>query len=181
MSLRADRLLPIGIKNHDVGVRTDSDRAFSWKQSEDLCRCGRRQLDETIQRNSFLNDTAVVDETHSILDTGSAIRDLAEVVSAKFLLFLETKWTVIGRDDLKIVAAKSLPQLLLIRLVAQWWRHDVLGALKAFLFVIGVIEKQILRAGLRKSRQSQIAGCLNFFECVVATEVDDVHGRVRHF
>ena len=53
-------------------------------------------------------------------------------------------------------------------------------AFEAFLFVSGVIEEKILRAGFRISRQAEIARVLNFLQCVVTTEVNDVDGRIRH-
>jgi hypothetical protein len=64
-----------------------------------------------------LNDTAIVDQAHTIFDTRTAIRNFAEVIAAEFLLFLEAERTVIGRDHLKVIAAKTLPQLLLVRFV----------------------------------------------------------------
>ena len=87
---------------------------------------------------------------------------------------------MVGRDHLKIITPKPLPKLFLVGFVAQRRRHDVLSAFEAFLLVTGVIEKQILRASLGIYRQTQIPRRLDLFKSVVATEVNDVDGRVRH-
>jgi hypothetical protein len=36
-----------------------------------------------------------------MLDAGTAVRDLAEIITSEFLLFLEAERAVIGRDDLQ--------------------------------------------------------------------------------
>ena len=105
MGFRADRLLTVRIEDHDVGIGADRDRAFSRKHSKDLGSSRGCQFDESIQADSILNDTSIVDEAHAVLNTGTAVRNFAEVVAPKFLLFLEAERAVIRRDHLKIVSA----------------------------------------------------------------------------
>src|SRR5262245_5088862 len=113
-----------------------------------------------------------------MFDSGTAVWNLAEVIAAEFFLFLETKWAMVGRDHLQVISTQSFPELLLIRLVAQRRRHDILRALETFLFVIAVVQEKILRARLGKRRQAKVARGLHFFEGVVATQVHDVDRRV---
>ena len=144
-----------------IRVRADGDRAFLRKQAEDLRRRGRRQLDKAIQSDPTLRDAAIEDQAHAMFHARTAVRNLAEIVAAEFLLLLEAERTVVGRDHLKIIHAKSIPEFFLIRLVAQRRRHHVFRAFKAGAFVVGVVEKQILRAGFGKSGQSEVPCVLN--------------------
>src|SRR5262249_33481652 len=111
---------------------------------------------------------------------GTAVRNLAEIVASQFLLFLEAKRAVVGRDHLKIVHAESLPQFLLIRLVTKGRGHHVLFAFKAWALIVGVIEKQVLRAGFGVSRQAKVTSVLYLAQRIVAAEMDDVYRRVGH-
>src|SRR5262245_6966130 len=117
MGFGADGLFAVGIGNYNVRIGSHGNRTFLWKQSKDLGSCGRGQLDEAIEADSILNDTPIVNQAHTIFDSGTAVRNFAEVIAAEFLLFLETEWTVVGRDHLKVISAKALPQLFLIRLI----------------------------------------------------------------
>src|SRR5262249_14419421 len=146
----------------------------------DLRRRRRCQFDEAVQADSLPGNATVIDQAHAILDAGPAIGNLAEVVAAEFLLLLEAERTVVGRNDLKIVSAKALPELLLIGLIAQWRSHDIFRAFKPILFVIAMIEEEILGTCFGESRQTEIPGSLHLFERIVATEVHDVYRRVRH-
>src|SRR5262249_27107075 len=117
MGFGADCLFAAGIEDHNVRVGSHRNRAFLWKQSKDLGSCSRGQLDKAVQADSLLNDTTIVDQAHTVFDTRPAIRNFAEVIAAELLLFLEAERTVIGRDHLKVISAKPLPQLLLVRFV----------------------------------------------------------------
>src|SRR5262245_50461652 len=98
MRLRADGVLAVGIEDHDVSVGADGNRSFLRKQPEQFCGGRRCKLDETVNADSLLNDSAVVDQAHPMLDTGPSIRDLAEVAAPEFLLFLEAEWAMVGRN-----------------------------------------------------------------------------------
>src|SRR6185369_2654854 len=58
----------VRVKNDDVCVGADGDRAFFGKEPEHLCRGGRGQLDKTIERDAIFGDAAAVDETHAVLN-----------------------------------------------------------------------------------------------------------------
>src|SRR6185369_13057924 len=113
MRFGADRLLLVGIEDNDIRIRDDRDRPLLWKKAEDLRRRCRGQLNKPVQADSFLNDTAIVNEAHAVLDARSPIGDLAEIVAAEFFLLLEAERAVVGRDHLKVITSKALPQLLL--------------------------------------------------------------------
>jgi hypothetical protein len=49
-----------------------------------------------------LDDAAVVDEAHAVLDAGRAVGDLGEGVLAELLLVLEAERAVVGGDRLEV-------------------------------------------------------------------------------
>src|SRR6516164_321046 len=114
MRRRADRLLPIGIKNDNIGVGTHGNRAFARKQTEDLSRSCRCQFDKTIQADPSLSNASVEDKAQPILHTRAAVRNFREIIAAEFLLFFEAERTMVSGNHLQVINSKSLPQLLLV-------------------------------------------------------------------
>src|SRR5439155_21745253 len=104
MGFRADSLLAIRIENNDVRVGPNRDRPFPRKYSKDLGSRSGSEFDKSIQANPFLNDAAVVDEAHPMLNAWAAIRNFAEVVTAEFFLLLEAERAMVGGYDLKIIS-----------------------------------------------------------------------------
>src|SRR5439155_18997694 len=125
---RADRLLAVRIEDHNVGIGPDSNGALPGKEAEDFRSSGRCQFDKAVGSDSILDDAAIVDEAHAVFDAGAAIRNLAEVVTSEFFLFLEAERAVVRGDYLQVISAEALPELLLIRFVAQRRRHHVFRA-----------------------------------------------------
>ncbi len=107
--------------------------------------------------------------------------NLREVVLPQFFLLFETKWTVIGGDDLQVIALESVPELLLVPLFAQRRRENILRAFKAGYIEILNREIQILRTSLRVDRKAPIARLTYFFERIVTTQVHDINRRAGHF
>src|SRR5262249_28736730 len=96
MGRRADRLFAVRIEDHYIGVRADGNRALLRKQSKNLGCGGRSQFDEPVEADTTLRHAVVIDQTHAVLDSGAAVRDLTEIVAAQFLLLFEAEWTVVG-------------------------------------------------------------------------------------
>src|SRR5947207_14583055 len=115
-----------------------------------------------------------------MLDARTPVWNFAEVIAPKFLLLFETKRTVVGGKHLEIVSAEPLPELFLIGFVPQGWGHDVLRALEAVLFVIGVIEEQELRTRFGIRGQTVVTRSLDFLQRVVATQMEDIDARICH-
>ncbi len=64
----------------------------------------------------------MMDELEAVFDARAAVGDLGEIVYAQLLLIFETEGTVVGRDDLKMIVAQALPELVEIlssRVVAE--------------------------------------------------------------
>ena len=137
----------IRIEHDDVRVRSGRNRPLAGKQAEYLCRGGRGELDEAVERDAPSANPAVVDEAHPRFDAGSAVWDFREVVPAKLFLLFHTERTMIGRDCLQIVQPQAAPELILLRPLAQRRTHHVLRAFESRLLVVVVREEQILRAG----------------------------------
>src|SRR5207237_1279341 len=112
MRLRADRLLAVRIEDHNVGIGPDSNGALPGKEAEDFRSSGRCQFDKAVWSDSILDDAAIVDEAHAVFDAGAAIRNLAEVVTSEFFLFLEAERAVVRGDYLQVISAEALPELL---------------------------------------------------------------------
>src|SRR5262245_24051664 len=109
MILGADRLFTVRIEDHNIGIGSYGYCAFLRKESKDLGSSGGSKLDESIQADTFLNHTAIVNQAHPVLDAGTTIRNLAEVIPAQFFLFLEAERTVVGGNHLKVIATKPFP------------------------------------------------------------------------
>src|SRR5947209_2880678 len=136
-------------------------------------------LADAVERDAVLDDAAVVDERHAVLDSGRAVRNLREVVAAQLLLLLHAERAVVCRDDLQVIRLQALPKLRLVRLLAERRRHHVLRAVEAFAVIVNR-EEEVLRARLRESRQTAVARLAHLIQSVGATEVDDIDGRLGH-
>src|SRR5262245_28884162 len=109
-----------------------------------------------------------------MLNAGTAVGNLGEVVLAHLFLFLETERAMIRRDPLKMVLLESSPKLFLVPPLAQRRSKDILGRFEPGLVHVLEREIEILGTSLRVHRQSAIAGLADFFKCVIAAEVHDV-------
>ena len=126
-------------------------------------------------------DAARVDEAEAVFYAGAAVGNFCEVVLAQFLLLLEAKRAVVRRDYLKGVLRQSLPEFFLVPFLAQRRREDIFGALEAGSVHVFERKIQILRTSLGVGREAAVARFADFFERVVAGEMDDVDGRASHF
>ena len=116
-----------------------------------------------------------------MLDAGAAVGNFGEVIFAEFFLFLEAERTVIGGDDLQSVVREALPEFFLMPFFAQRRSENVFRAFEAGRVHIFEREIQILRAGFGVGGEAAVAGFADFFERVVAGEMNDVDGRAGHF
>ena len=112
---------------------------------------------------------------------GPPFGNFREVVLAQFLLLLEAKGAVVGGDDLKSVLRKSLPEFFLMPFFAERRRKNVFRALESGRVHIFEREIQVLRTGFCVGGKAAVAGFADFFECLVAGEMNDVDGRAGHF
>src|SRR5262245_60775769 len=103
-----------------------------------------------------------------MLDAGTAVGNLGEIVFAHFFLLFKTERAVVGRDDLQMVLLESGPELFLVPLLAKRRRENVLCGFEAGLLHVLDRKIEILRAGLSVDRQAAIAGLADFFERVIA-------------
>src|SRR6266568_3436183 len=116
-----------------------------------------------------------------MLDARAAVGNFGEVVFAQFFLFLEAERAVVGGDDLESVFGEALPEFFLIPFFAEGRREDVFRAFKAGCVHIFEREIQVLRAGFGVSGEAAVACFADFFERLVAGEMDDVDGSAGHF
>src|SRR3979490_967336 len=149
MRLRADYLFGVRIENHKVGVRAYRNRSFARVQAEKFRGSRGDELHETVRRKLPAVHAAGVNQAQTMLDAGTAIWNLREVVSAHLLLLLEAKRAMVGRDDLQRVARQPLPELFLIPFFTEWRSEHGLRAFKAGDIHIVQREVKILRARFR--------------------------------
>src|SRR5215472_584002 len=150
----ADSLLMIGIENDDVGVAADRKRTLPREQTKNLSRCGRGELDEAGQRNMPMADAIVIDQAHPVLDTWSAIGNLAEIVASEFLLLLEAKRTVVGGDDVEGMGAQPAPELVVVPVLTERRSEHIFGAVETGSRLEVPVQQQILGEGLRVSHHA---------------------------
>src|SRR5260370_42032460 len=96
MGFYTDRVLPLGVEDYQVGIAANRYRSFLRIEPEDLCRCGRNQLDKAVHAEAAFGYAAGINKAHAVLDARAAIGDLGEIIFAKLFLLLETERTVIG-------------------------------------------------------------------------------------
>src|SRR5712671_8246327 len=116
-----------------------------------------------------------------MLDAGTTIGNFGEIVFAQLFLLLETKWAVIRGDNLQRVAGESLPKFFLMPFFAEWRRENILRAFESWRIHIFEREVKILGASFRVSGQAPAACFANFFERLIAGEMNNVDGRSGHF
>ncbi len=116
-----------------------------------------------------------------MLDAGAAVGNFGEVVFAELFLLLEAEGAVVGGDDLQRVFGEALPEFFLVPFFAERRRENVFGALEAGHIHVFEREIQILRTGLGVRGETAVTGFADFFERVVAGEMNDVDGRAGHF
>src|SRR3981189_896568 len=109
-----------------------------------------------------------------MLDAGATIGNFGEIVFAQLFLLLEAKWAVIRGDDLQRVAGESLPKFFLMPFFAERRRENVLRAFKTGRVHIFEREIQILWASFRVGGQATVACFANFFERLIAREMNYV-------
>ena len=119
VSLGANGVFPLGIEDHEVGIAADCNGSLSWIQTKKFCGSGGNQLDESIDAETPLGNTAGVDQTHAMFDARAAIRNLREVISSQLFLLFEAERTMISRNDLKVIALESVPKFFLMPLLAN--------------------------------------------------------------
>src|SRR5688572_22237562 len=108
-----------------------------------------------------------------MLDSGRAVGDFSEIVASQFLLLFHAEGTMVGRNNLEVVHLQTLPELRLVRLLAQRRRHYILRALEIVAVIIDGKEK-VLRASLGERGDAAIASLTYLVQSIGAREVDDV-------
>ena len=137
MSLGADRVFAVGIEDYEIGVAADGDRSFARIQTEQLCRSGGDEFYEPVHAETPRGNAAGINQAHAVLNAGTSVGNLREIVSPKFLLLLETEWAVIGGDDLQMIALETVPEFLLMPFFAKGrgkyiFRAFEIGNIKVF-------------------------------------------------
>src|SRR5262249_48701230 len=108
------------------------------------------------------------------------IRNLRKVIPAKLLLLFETKWAVIGGNDLQVVALEPIPKFFLVPFLAQWGSENVLCPLKSRHVKILNRKEQVLGTGLGVDWQATVAGLAHFLKRVVAAQMHNVDWSSGH-
>src|SRR5882724_8222402 len=180
MCLCTDGVLPLGIKNYQVGIAPNSDSTLSRIQTEKLRWSGGYELHKSVRTKASLRDAAGINQAHPVLNPRAAVGNLGEVVLSEFLLFFVTERTVISRNHLQVVAFQPIPKFLLIPLLPQWRSENVLRALKTRRIHVFQREIQVLRTSFGVNRQTAITGLTNSLQRVITAQMDNVDWRPRH-
>ena len=103
----ADGVFALGVENHEIGVAADGDRSLARIQAKEFCRSRGDEFDESIHAETSLRNAAGINQAHAMLNAGTTVRNLGEIVAAEFFLLLETEWAMIGGDDLQMIALEA--------------------------------------------------------------------------
>ena len=90
---------------------------------------------------------------------------------------LEVEGCVVRAHRVDQAAGQAVPKNLLIRNVAQGWRHNKFGSFEVRFFGAGFVEDEILNECLDKNIHPALAGGNRLAQCFLAAEVDDVSVR----
>ncbi len=92
----ADYMLRIRVKHDNVSVLNQSQSS----PCEDKGRTASQERSKRAARSDSAKNgsmhAAAKHEAQPVLDSGATIRNLGEIISSQFLLFLETEWAMIG-------------------------------------------------------------------------------------
>src|ERR1700683_3727991 len=131
MCFCADCVLALRVEDYQVSVSSDRDRPFPRIKAKQLRRSCGHEFHETVRAESSSGHAAGIDQAHAMLHAGTAIRDLRKIIESHFLLLLETKGAVVGRDHLQMVTLQTIPQFFLMPLLAQRRRENIFRAFKS--------------------------------------------------
>ena len=119
----------------------------------------------------------MVDHLQPVLEAGTAVRDLREVVLPERLLAVPEEGAVVGRDHGERVGAHRVPEHAVVRGVAGRRRVDVLRALEAGLCEVVYRPEEVLRARLTPDAPALLARTADRLDRLAAGDVDDVERR----
>src|SRR6202044_4160318 len=112
-----------------------------------------------------------IEQLQAILNPRAAIWNFREIVLAKLLLVCKTERTMVSRYHLQIVGSKSIPKLWLILLLPQGWSKNVLRLFKTCSrHLVFDREQKVLRARLRKCRNSTVTCLPNLIQRILARQ-----------
>src|SRR5206468_8624883 len=111
---------------------------------------------------------------------GPAVRDLREVVLAERLLRIPTEGAMVRRDRLEDVRADRVPEDLLVGLVARRGRVDELRAFEVRPLEEGVVDEEVLRAGVAPDVPAGVTRPCDRVDRLAARDVDDIEVAVGH-
>src|SRR5271157_2230262 len=94
----------------------------------------------------------------------AAIRNFGEVTPPHLFLFLETERTVIGRNNLQVIALQAAPEFLLMPLFTQRRSEHKFRSFEIRDIKVLNRKIQILRTGFRVHGKSTVASFPHFLE-----------------
>ena len=146
---RANGPARLGIPHAHVGIGTLGKTSLARIHAKDARRVLAHQAAEVL--GAQLSLKARSDRDGTMLHTGSAVGNRAEVVAPAVLLPVQVKAAVVGRDRIDLAGHKRLAQGCTVARMAQRRAHHIFGARKAVLALLQIariVEHQILRACL---------------------------------
>ena len=173
--------LLVRVPDCEVSIATDGEGALARIKSVQLSGVGRCERDELWQLDAPLTDAFREKKRSSDFETGNAVRHFFERrISAVFHLSFRIIVAVAGvirREDIEYAAHKSLPDHLLVCLVAGWRAAHIFRALKTGPVEIVRGQEEILRAGFAVNFESPRLGQTDLLHRLACR---DVHDQDRH-
>ena len=134
----ARRLAP----DHQVGIGANCNRALPRVQAVGLGWIGRREFDETVDRDAPVQHAMRVQQRQPRLEAGNAVRNVAErdLLTARLLALgcVVAECCVVRREDREQAVGQAVPDHLLVVAVARRWAADAARTL------VAVVDAEIL-------------------------------------
>src|ERR1700685_4567036 len=109
MGLRADGVFARRIEDDQIRIAAHRNRSLAWIQPKQLCWSSRHELHKSIRAESSRSHASGINQAHAMLHSRPAVGNFREIVLAHLFLLFKTERTMIGGNNLKVIALQSIP------------------------------------------------------------------------
>ena len=175
-----DRLLLLGVPDHEIGIGADEDGPLLRVAVQDLGDVGAGHGHELVRRQAPGVHAMRPEHRHPVLEPPRPVRDLGEVADPEALL-LGGEGAMVGGHDREAPALQPGPEAVLVLLVAEGRRHHPPGGMVPIgVAVFAVVQGQVLDQGFTPDALALLAGTADGLMRLLARGMDDVEGHARH-
>merc|ERR1719341_281671 len=138
VGLSGDGAMLVGVPDHNVCIGAWRYQSFLRVEIENFGRRGGGHSDKPFRGQKTCGDTPLPDNTHSVLQSVHAVRDLGKIVEASRLL-CRGEGTVVCARTVQISAPKQLHKIIGSTLVLSERRRENVGCCMSPAFVVIIL------------------------------------------